>query len=86
MGNILTTIYRITNSMINSDPSYQFISNPYPREGDLYTQDIPSIQTIISVFDRDVSRFDLIASFQDFLVASGYVFAEGETLGAILDE
>lgn len=67
-------------------PSYQFISSPYPREGDAPDLNIPSIETIVNIYDRDVTLTDIIASFQDFLVASGYELGINETLGVILDE
>lgn len=68
-----------------NEPYLTFTCNPYPREGDDFTG-IPSIQNIMNIYDRDLTRTDLLASFQDFMQASGYTFDELETLQVILDE
>jgi len=67
------------------DPHYTFTCNPYPRDG----EEIPgvnTIQNIMHVYDRDLTRAELLASFQDFMAVSGYAFHPNETLQVILDE
>jgi len=68
-----------------SEPYYTFTCNPYPRDGE-EIPGVPSIQNIMHIYDRDLTRDELLNSFQDFMQASGYAFGENETLQVILDE
>jgi hypothetical protein len=68
-----------------SEPYYTFICNPYPRDGE-EIPGVPSIQNIMHIYDRDLNQAELLASFQDFMQASGYAFNANETLQVILDE
>jgi hypothetical protein len=40
----------------------------------------------VTLFNRDLTRNEIIEEFGRFLVGAGYYFAENETIGVITDE